>query len=656
MNSYKKMICLGISTLLLVPFLIESSKADESEKMEKLKKLESDLTIEKNFYFLVDGQKKEMEQQVSVKDCKLTLKTIDPVYGLIYRDVADLTTLSPHRKWKLYNGAYGLFFGVKSAIKGRSKLFFNSKTDLQTNYKAFNDLSKSCKDKEVKNYLVKNKESVPNHTTYVGMLPQGKHSTDGLIKTEKNTMASLNGKNCLIQRVKSAMAAKKSIYVQSLIYRADDLGRFITDLLIKRHQDGIDVKVIVDFFGSGIGDLVQSKVDKKNAEVMLNNLMAAGIRVFGYSCKKRAKNEVYGADFTKLLRRNHEKMWIVDGDLNGSSDASMAIMGGVNLAQEYFSLAGGNIRTWRDHDVGLRGPIVKDLYDSFNRIWIDKEIRYRTYQFDNECYNPYNPILQKEMYTNYMEEKTKAYAPYELDEDLKYSSLVKENIQKVLNNDANWPKIYLDQGIEFRKLDGVRFVHARPEEGENYSHEAYIDLINRATKSIDIAAAYFVPTDDFTKAMQNAVKRGVKIRVYSNSIESNALPMMTILGRAKYDLIYSFAKGEENVIQPEFFEWSGKYKNEGEILVKTIHSKYMIVDGKAGLIGSHNLNHSSMNNGETVVLFDSEELAQDLLKQFEFDLLYTRKLSPKEIKDFANPENIKDKGKLKMFKLIENFV
>ena len=52
-----------------------------------------------------------------------------------------------------------------------------------------------------------------------------------------------------------------------------------------------------------------------------------------------------------------------------------------------------------------------------------------------------------------------------------------------------------------------------PTNGSESMHLMYLMAITAATKSIDISSAYFVPDDVSTRAMTNAIKRGVKIRI-----------------------------------------------------------------------------------------------------------------------------------------------
>ena len=52
-----------------------------------------------------------------------------------------------------------------------------------------------------------------------------------------------------------------------------------------------------------------------------------------------------------------------------------------------------------------------------------------------------------------------------------------------------------------------------PTNGSESMHLMYLMAITAATKNIDISSAYFVPDDVSTRAMTDAIKRGVKIRI-----------------------------------------------------------------------------------------------------------------------------------------------
>ena len=90
--------------------------------------------------------------------------------------------------------------------------------------------------------------------------------------------------------------------------------------------------------------------------------------------------------------------------------------------------------------------------------------------------------------------------------------------------------------------------------------------------------------------------------------------------------------------------------------METTHAKFMVIDESIGVIGSHNMDYSSMNNAETVVLFNSPGVGNELTKLFDEDLRLARKIGPEQLKDFASPKNKKDYILLKTFMLIEKLL
>jgi phosphatidylserine/phosphatidylglycerophosphate/cardiolipin synthase-like enzyme len=70
----------------------------------------------------------------------------------------------------------------------------------------------------------------------------------------------------------------------------------------------------------------------------------------------------------------HEKYLIVDGE----TESGEVIMGGMNIASEYLQGGSGKMveihgkkqPAWRDSDVLLSGPVIKDAYNSFRRNWL----------------------------------------------------------------------------------------------------------------------------------------------------------------------------------------------------------------------------------------------------------------------------------------------
>lgn len=134
--------------------------------------------------------------------------------------------------------------------------------------------------------------------------------------------------------------AKESIFISSLVFVCDKSGREIADLLIKKHLEGIDVKVMTDaFINKTVGNLDCPRL-----------MEAAGIEVvLTKDFFKHKKNAIY-----------HSKTLI--------TDFSEAIAGGQNMV-DADNLSRGTDFMNRDVDLYMKGPMVSDVARQFIENW-----------------------------------------------------------------------------------------------------------------------------------------------------------------------------------------------------------------------------------------------------------------------------------------------
>ena len=137
--------------------------------------------------------------------------------------------------------------------------------------------------------------------------------------------------------------AKVSINMQFYIFNDDTLGIALSNLLIKRAQEGIKVRIIYDHVGC-FG--VKKQYFKRMA--------AAGIEV----------NPFFKVTFpefaTRVNWRNHRKVTIIDNRIG--------YIGGMNVADRYVSGEKG-YRAWRDTHLRVVGSAVKGLQYTFATDW-----------------------------------------------------------------------------------------------------------------------------------------------------------------------------------------------------------------------------------------------------------------------------------------------
>ncbi len=122
-----------------------------------------------------------------------------------------------------------------------------------------------------------------------------------------------------------------------------------------------------------------------------------------------------------------------------------------------------------------------------------------------------------------------------------------------------------------------------------------LKAISGATEMIDINNAYFVPTVPLKAALCDALQRGVRVRILSNSAESLDEP---ILRRP-----IALGLRELRAAGAEVFCKTGS----------TLHSKIFVADRRFGWVGSYNLHPRSQRyEGETVAAFWSDRLGREL--------------------------------------------
>jgi len=424
-----------------------------------------------------------------------------------------------------------------------------------------------------------------------------------------------NGDESFAVRVQLLEKARTSIRIQALIFWGDESGLHIAEILKKKKAEGIDVRVIVDA-AANLG---------LQTQWMYFDLKQHGIEVQGYeSLYLEWINEIPipflspAKDPEAPNHRYHEKMWIVDGE----TDRGAAVVGGLNIANEYFRVDPSDPdHFWRDQDVIVKGSLVADMVTAFDR------------NFDHfldikESRGALNTDLYWESTRKFLDELGKLTVPYTTRSDL---------VERVKN------MAQMEPGLHYVKARS-RFFHNRPRLGESYIQQAYLKLFDNAEREIIICNAYFIPSADFIEAVKDAVTRGVRVIILTNSPETNDLLELTMVGRSYYKKILSINENTEtkksggNV---QIWEWYGWRYDQAQQTEGTIHAKYAVFDRRYALVGSYNLDpRSEKLNSESAVVFESDIFSSKLAQIFyENDLAYSRKVTPQDANKFSDPSD-----------------
>lgn len=143
-------------------------------------------------------------------------------------------------------------------------------------------------------------------------------------------------------------AARHTIHLETFVWTKGKLERRFVDLLIRKAQAGVKVRVLIDAMG-GVGS------DSANLE----RLSGSGVELAEY-CRPRWWN------LRRFNHRTHRKVLVVDGVIGYTF--------GHGIADQWLG-DGEDEHHWRDTAVRVEGPIVQALQAVFMENWIEETHR-----------------------------------------------------------------------------------------------------------------------------------------------------------------------------------------------------------------------------------------------------------------------------------------
>ena len=161
-------------------------------------------------------------------------------------------------------------------------------------------------------------------------------SDTGMPPTDSNTLSVLpEAKQKFDLLLDDLRGAEESVYIEHYRVRLDSIGTAVTDILKDKAHSGKDVRLIVDR-GASVRE------DRKGHMAIRND----GVKSYLFYNPLWLQDYVWPA---KGAHREHRKIVLVDGQVG--------YMGGRNIQDKYFN--------WRDCDIRIAGPAVKDLGATF---------------------------------------------------------------------------------------------------------------------------------------------------------------------------------------------------------------------------------------------------------------------------------------------------
>lgn len=184
-------------------------------------------------------------------------------------------------------------------------------------------------------------ETAPEATQllpYSKIILQNFNSSRSMLLSARHIDIYFSGKEALASMIDAMEKAVNHIHLQSYILEEDQVGKTIQELLVRKAQEGVEVRLMFDGFGS-----------RGLSKAYLQTLQQAGVEVLNFS--------PFRLFFPPPVvnYRNHRKILVIDGEVG--------FLGGVNLADRYYD--GGDFPEWRDTHIKIEGPAVYALQESF---------------------------------------------------------------------------------------------------------------------------------------------------------------------------------------------------------------------------------------------------------------------------------------------------
>lgn len=138
--------------------------------------------------------------------------------------------------------------------------------------------------------------------------------------------------------------ATTSVELETYIFRADEVGRRVSDALMRAAQRGVQVRLLLDWFGL-----------RGTSRAFLKPLRVAGVDVAIF-------NPLGFRRWVGLVPRDHRKLLVID--------STVGITGGLNIGREWTTgILKRHRSAWRDTAVKIDGPAARDMLQAFDRMW-----------------------------------------------------------------------------------------------------------------------------------------------------------------------------------------------------------------------------------------------------------------------------------------------
>ncbi|MEO7184351.1 MAG: phospholipase D family protein [Rhodoferax sp.] len=431
-------------------------------------------------------------------------------------------------------------------------------------------------------------------------------------------------------------AAEKTLDLQYYAIFDDKTTQRLFDALREAANRGVRIRILLDDFNtSGKNAQVLKLAFEKNMELRLFNPLPGGRS----SMALRIITNLYDVD--QIQRRMHNKMFVADN--------ALAIAGGRNLGENYFGQSPGT--NFVDIDVLAAGRIARDLSHSFDQYW-NNPLAYPVQSLMTaQEIEALKPVPQSGKPIEPLEPNAATAAGLAAAESLLPMPVSNTPSGTPTDNTSGTSTSKIEPLPDSTDLRLLKWTWApstllvdKPgkiaadadstEAAEDTTVDGLLQLMAQAKTSLLIVSPYFVPGERTMGQFAYLRKRGVRVRVLTNSLASNDA-LAAHIGYARYRK----ALLEMGVELYEMrAEQEGTFRSFGSAAISagstggsagdgtdtagtsraSLHSKVVVIDGRLLVVGSMNLDlRSQLQNSEVAIAIRSPALSADAIRLIE---------------------------------------
>ncbi|WP_168433388.1 phospholipase D-like domain-containing protein [Pontiella sulfatireligans] len=415
------------------------------------------------------------------------------------------------------------------------------------------------------------------------------------------------GDDALLARIHLIRAARKTLDIQTFIWKDDPSSRFVFDELVQAAERGVLVRILIDGLNMPAGPKRLARMARahRNLEICLYKPLSEYAKQGRFGLWD---NLIFKA--RRMNRRMHNKLLLVDGRIG--------IAGGRNYEGKYFDRS--ETFLFRDRDIVVAGPAVLDMQDSFEVFWQDKNAVFLTQLKDvraafDQLTNGDEPFFAPEHRASFEEIDRLASEP------------ALSTIRKTL-------KIY--------EVNDVWFVYDTPRKFDRNSRmdfdDWFEDLLEMTKESVVYQTPYLIYNREVRRAFNRLHKKHPELRIIASSNSLAAADHILVYALSFKHRKELYKKSGIDIYEakpypadreryvPNYLalarsaapadgeappDASGPLAHEGPRLC--IHAKSFVIDGEFALIGSHNFDPRSVKlNTECGVFVADPDFALEL--------------------------------------------